>query len=95
MDVTREAPKSSVSPSNNPLRVVLPNGDTVQSTHTCTLALPQLPAKARCGHIIPGLAAYSLLSVVKLCDAGCDVTFTKIDCMVCMCGRVLPLMASK
>ena len=83
------APKSSVSPADNPLRVSLPNGDAVQSTHTCTLLLPQLPAKARCGHIIPGLAVYSLLSVVQLCDAGCDVTFTKIDCTVRMRGRVL------
>ena len=37
------APKASVFPANNPLCVSLPNGDTVQSTHTCTLALPQLP----------------------------------------------------
>ena len=44
---------------------------------------------ARLGRIIPGLAAHSLLSVVKLCDAGCDVTFTKIDCTVRMRGRVL------
>ena len=83
------AQKSSVSPANNPLRVALPNGDTVQSTHTCTLALPRLPEMARESHIIPGLAAYSLLSVVKLCDAGCDVTFTKIDCTVRMRGRVV------
>ena len=83
------APKSSGSIANNPLRVALPNGDTVQSTHTCTLALPQLPAKAREGHIISGLAAYSLLSVVKLCDAGCDVTLTKTDCTVRMRGCVL------
>ena len=34
------APKSSVSPADNPLRVSLPNGDILQSTHTCTLALP-------------------------------------------------------
>ena len=83
------AHKSSVSPTNDPLRVSLPNGDKVQSTHTYTLALPQLPAKARFGHIVPGLTACSLLSVVKLCDAGCDVTFTKIDCTVRMRGRFL------
>ena len=41
------APKSSVSPINDPLHVSLPNGDQVQSTHTYTLALPQLPVKAR------------------------------------------------
>ena len=76
------ATKSRVSPTNDPLRVSLPNGDQVQSTHTCILALPQLPAKARFEHIVPGLAEYSLLSVVKICDAGCDITFTKINCTV-------------
>ena len=51
--------------------------------------LTQLPVKARFGHIAPGLAAYSLLSVVKLCNAACDVTFTTIDCTVRMRGHVL------
>ena len=83
------APKEVVTPAINPPRVALPNGDTVQSTHTCTLALPQLPEKARHGHIISGLAAYSLLSVVKLCNAGCDITFTKVDYTVRLRGRVL------
>ena len=83
------APTSSVTPANNPLRVSIPNNDVVQLTHTCTLALPQLPAKSRFGHIIPGSAAYSLLSAVKLYHAGCDVTFTKLDCTVLMRGRVL------
>ena len=83
------APKSSVSPTNDPPLMSLPNWDQVQLTHTYTLALPQLPSKARCGHIVPGLAAYSLLSVVKLCNAGCDVTFTKINCTVCMQRRIL------
>ena len=83
------APKEGITPASNPMRVSLPNGDTIQATHTCTLALPQLPEKVRHSHIIPGLAAYSLLSVVKLCDTGCDVTFTKIDCTVQLRGRVL------
>ena len=45
--------------------------------------------KARFGHIITGLSAYSPLSLVKLCNAGCDVTFTKIDCTIRMRSRVL------
>ena len=78
------APKSSVSPTNDPLYAILPNGDQVQLTHSYTLALPQLPLKVRCGHIVPGLATYSLLSVVKLCDVGCDVMCMKIAYMVRM-----------
>ncbi len=45
---------------------LLPNGDQVRSTHTCTLDLPKLPATARLAHIIPGLASHSLISVVTL-----------------------------
>ena len=39
--------------------------------------MPQLPKSARECHIIPDLASYSLISVVKLCEAGCEVSFTK------------------
>ena len=39
------APKEGVTPASNPLSVSLPNGDTSQSTSTCTLALPKLPEK--------------------------------------------------
>ena len=41
------APKSSVSPTNDPLRVSLPNGDQVQLIYTCTLARPQLAVVAQ------------------------------------------------
>ena len=56
-------------------------------THTCNIDLPQLPLKERHGHIIPGLASHSLLSVLKLCDAGCDVLFNKIGCSISYQGK--------
>jgi hypothetical protein len=59
-----------------PLAVRLPNGDTITSTHTATLNMPSLPHAARQAHILPGLAQHSLLSVGKMCDSGCSVTFT-------------------
>ena len=59
------------------------------STHTCTLDLPELPTKARLGHIIPGLASDSLLLVIKLCNAGCEVLFNKIGCTVKYRGRIV------
>jgi hypothetical protein len=65
-----------------PIIACLPNGDKVQLTHTCTLDLPNLPTGARAAHIIPGLASHSLLSVVTMCNAGCTVTFTKINCTI-------------
>ncbi len=69
-----------------PLIAHLPNDDKVQSTHTCTLDLPELPAGARVAHIIPGLALHSLLSAITICNAGCMVTFTKINCTIAYHG---------
>ena len=83
------APITNITPANNPLTVKLPDGACVSSTHTFTLTLPQLPTRAREGHIIPGLASHSLMSVVKLFNAGCEVTFTKIDCQVKHLGRIV------
>ena len=59
-----EAPTSDRQEAKNPMSVKLPDGVYMGSTHTCTLAIPELPAKARNAHIIPGLAAHSLLSIV-------------------------------
>ena len=61
----------------------------MSSTHTCTLEIPELPAKARIAHIIPGLASHSLLSIIQLCNTGCEVGITKIACTVCYRGRLI------
>ena len=76
------APITNVTPASNPSKVKLPDGACVSSTHTCTINLPQLPTRAREGHIIRGLESHSLMAVVKLCDSGCVLTFTKIGCQV-------------
>jgi hypothetical protein len=67
--------KNKVLPET-PLEVCLPNGATIASTHTATLNLPLLPHESRHAHILPGLTKHSLLSVGKICDSGCAVTFT-------------------
>ena len=54
----------------------MPDGDQAHSTHTGDLDMPLLPTAAQYCHIISGLAKYSLLSVVKLCKAGCGVRFS-------------------
>ena len=71
------SPITNITPSSRSLNVKLPDYACVSSTHTCTLNLPQLPTRAREGYIIPGLALHSLMSVVKLCNSGCEVIFTK------------------
>jgi hypothetical protein len=80
--LTTNAPATNICSTAIPLVARLPNGNKVQSTHTCTLDLPDLPIAARHAHIIPGLALHSLLSVVTMCNAGCKVTFTKIGCSI-------------
>jgi hypothetical protein len=55
----------------------MPNSTTIQSSHTCNRLLMELPPQARKAHILPGLVHNSLISVGKLCDNRCSVTFTQ------------------
>ena len=48
------------------------------SAHEGKTGLHQLPEKAQWVNKIPGLASYLLISVTKLCDAGCEVNLTQI-----------------
>jgi hypothetical protein len=94
--LTTTAPATNIIPAAVPLIAQLPNGDKVQSTHTGTLDLPALLVGARAAHIIPDLSSHFLLSVVTMCNAGCMVTFTKINCTIAyrgctiICGHKLP-----
>ena len=46
----------------------------MRSTHDGALDIPGLPPRARYAHVIPGIR-HSLLSIVRLCNAGCEVIF--------------------
>ena len=70
-----------------PLTVTLPNGDIVSSSHIAKLNLPLLPQAARTAHVVPGLASHSLVSVVKLCNAGCEVDIRDISCTIRYKGK--------
>jgi hypothetical protein len=59
----------------NPLTVRLPNGQTMKSTHTATLDIPQLSRVAKAAHVFPAMENNSLFSVGKLCDEGYYVLF--------------------
>jgi hypothetical protein len=59
------------------IRVMLPDGSTITSTHTATLDLPGLPPEACQAHIFPELASGSLISVGKLCNHDCKAIFEK------------------
>jgi hypothetical protein len=55
----------------------MPNGTSIQSSHTCDLLITELTPQSRKAHVLPGLVHNSLISVGRLCDNGCDVTFNK------------------
>jgi hypothetical protein len=60
------------------LRVSLPNGDTMDSTHTASLDIPELSQAASIAHVFPGMANHSLFWVGQLWNEGYYVTF-RID----------------
>jgi hypothetical protein len=69
--------------SRNPLTVRLPNGATMESSHSADLDIPGLNAAASKAHVFPGMAHHSLLSVGQLCDEGYIVTFQQDKVTIC------------
>ena len=65
----------NIIPTTRPLNFVIPDGNRMEHTHECDIMWPTLPKEATTGHIIPQLTQKSLLSIVKLFDAGCSVIF--------------------
>jgi deoxyxylulose-5-phosphate synthase len=74
------APCKNKLKSKNPLTVRLPNGATMESTHTASINIPESSRSESIAHVSPGMANHSLLSVGKLCNEGYSVTF-KIDAL--------------
>ena len=67
-----------INSNKQQISVTLPDGNKVKSTQKCLLNIPNLPHNTQIGYIVSGLASHSLISVLKLCDARCEITFTKI-----------------
>jgi hypothetical protein len=69
--------------SRTPLTVRLPNGATMESSHTAELDIPKLNAAASKSHVFPGMDNHSFLLVGQLCDEGYVVTFKHASVTVC------------
>ena len=80
--------------SDNPISITLPDGSKIELTHVGMLDIPQLPRAARIRHVILGPNLHSLISVVTLRNARCEVVFTKIGVTVKYRGTTI-LMGSK
>jgi hypothetical protein len=63
--------------------VRLPNGATMESSHTADLDIPKLNAAASKAQVLPGMTHHSLLSVGQLCDEGYIVTFQRDTVTIC------------
>jgi hypothetical protein len=61
--------------SQNPLTVRLPNGATIESTHTAALDIPELNKSLSIEHVFTGMGNHYLLSVGQLFNEGDTVTF--------------------
>jgi hypothetical protein len=73
--------------ATHPLRINLPDGRQVKSTHTCDIAIPGLPTVLT-GHVVPHLAVASLIGIRPLCKVGCVVTFDNDKCDVSYNGTI-------
>jgi hypothetical protein len=69
--------------SRTPLTVRLPNGATMESSHTADLDIPELNAAASKANVFPGMAHHSLLSVGQLCGEGYIFTFKQDTVTIC------------
>jgi hypothetical protein len=69
----------------------MPNGTSIQSSHTCDLILADLPSQAITAHTLPGLVHNSLISVGHLCGSRCDITFNKEHVTVLKDGKCVLL----
>ena len=83
-------PHHNRQPSIPGITVLLPNGDTITSTHTATLTLhAALPPSATIAHIFPSLSSGALLSIGLLCDHGCVATFLNDSVTVTLHDQLL------
>ncbi len=75
-------------PTTRPLKVALADGRLVTSTHMCDIAIDGLPTMLT-GHIIPDLSVASLFGIRVLTEVGCEVTFTRNECIVLYNGKLI------
>jgi hypothetical protein len=69
--------------SQNLLTARLPNGATMESSHTAVLNIPELNKAASIENILTEMANHSLLSVGQLCNEGYTVTSRNALVTIC------------
>jgi hypothetical protein len=69
--------------ASKPLTINLLDSKKVQSSHVCDIEIPGLPTVLT-GHIVPSLTVTSLIGILPLCKAGCNVIFDDLKCNGCI-----------
>ena len=81
-------PHTNCLPAAPGISVLLPNGQSIISSHTATLNLhPSLPPSATLAHIFPDLLSGALLSIGLLCDHGCTANFNQNDVTITLANQ--------
>ena len=86
--IVKGAPVTNIKKAVFPLRITLPNGGIIHSTHTCNLDIPWLPNTITEAHIVPGIER-SLIATRKFCDAGCQLIFDQDECRIYYKNRLV------
>ena len=86
--VMEGTPVRNKRPTTWPLKVALADGRIVTSTHMCDITIDGLPVMLT-GHIIPDLSIALLFGIRVLTEAGCNVTFTRKECIVQYNGKII------
>ena len=71
------------------IKVKMPNGTVIKSTHVGLLPNEMIPLEARLCHIFPELTSESLISIGMLCDAGCEAKYTKDKVVITLGDEVI------
>jgi hypothetical protein len=80
---------TNIRPASNPISICLPDDSFITSSHTCNIDIPSLPSTATEGHLFPEMGPTALLSIGKLCDAGCEATFNAHHCDITFMGDTI------
>jgi hypothetical protein len=81
--------------TTNQLTVRLPNGQTMKSTHTAILDIPELNKATPSAHIFPDMESNSLLWAGKLCDEGYSLLFNMNEVTILDSTQIILMKGSR
>ena len=79
----------TVGKSKQPISITIPDNGKMTLDLECDIDWPDIPAEAHVGRIVPQLQQHALISMVKLCNAGCEVHFKHNCCLVLYQGNLV------